>query len=162
MDMITILKIVVDVFIGLIGLLIIIKSFKSGALKGMIALLIMLVLSAGLMWATSWMIDQSFKKAALTKFSNRFLFREEKLALKGCVKNIGKYKINHVYLHVKIINNAAGGSAQTQNGGRENTMKYSATVAKNVSKGAQKCFSVQFKYPSYFKLANIQKHISWD
>lgn len=162
MDMVFVLKIVADIFVALIMLLIMVKTIKGSSLiNGLIIVLFEAILTIALIWGMSWMIDQSFKKAALTKFSNRFIFRAEKLALTGCVKNIGKYKINHVYLHIKIINNAVGGGS-TNNNGRDNTLKYSTTVAKNLAKGSQKCFSTVFKYPAYFKLANIQKHLSWD
>ncbi len=163
MDLVEILKIVMAVFIAFIFLVIIVKSWNpEQPFKAFMILIVEVAVGVVVILLSSWAVDNSFKKAVLTQFSNRFIHSQEKLSIKGCVRNVGKYPINNVYLHIKVINNASGGSVQNNSSGRSNTLERSDKVVTHLSRGAQKCFVVSFKYPPYFKLANIQKQISWD
>ena len=105
---------------------------------------------------------QSFIKVKLSKFRNTPLPSSEKLAVKGCVKNVGKYKASTVTLHVKVVNNAAGGSLAKSGDSRDQTKEYNVLVAKNLAKGTTRCFNKRLKYPPYFRLANIKAHISYN
>ena len=136
------------------------KTMKMGNFfKALLYIIIELVVAAGLIFVSWWAIDSSFKKARLTRFGNTPMPNSEKLALHGCVKNVGKYKINNVILHIKVINNATKGPTSGSTG-RDNTLKVSLNIIKNLAPSTQKCFKKRIKYPPYFKLANIQRHIT--
>lgn len=161
MGLIAALKILVVIVVILVFILVAYKTLKalSGA-KAFGYILGELVVFAGIAFGAQWAVGQSFIKVELRNFHNTPMPSSEKLSVKGCVKNVGKFKAKEVTLYIKVVNNASGGSLSGKGDGRPQKKEYSIVVAKNLSKGTQKCFNKRFKYPPYFRLANIKAHIS--
>lgn len=160
MDLLSALKAVLTVVWVIVFLFAAYKTIKMvPVLKAFLFIPIELIVVIGLVFVSWWGVDSSFKKARLTRFGNTPMPNSEKLALHGCVKNVGKYKINTVTLHIKVINNATSGPT-SGNDGRDNTLEVDLPVVKNLAPSTQKCFKKRIKYPPYFKLANIQRHIT--
>lgn len=163
MNVILLIKVLTAVAVALVFLFTAYKTMKSQSLSSVKSFLYVIieligftVLTLGLFWT----INQSFIKVKLTKFNNTPMPSSEKLAIGGCVRNFGTYKANAVTLHIKIINNASGGSFSDSGDGRENTLELSTVVARNLAPKTQKCFKKRFPYPPYFRLANIRSHLS--
>jgi hypothetical protein len=155
------LKILVIIVVALLFLLTAYKTSKAltGG-KAFLYIVVEIVVFIVIGFGAQWAVSQSFIKVKLTGFRNTPLPSSEKLAVKGCVKNIGKYKASTVTLHVKVINNASGGSFSSSGDSRPQKLELDTVVAKNLRKGTTKCFNKRFKYPPYFKLANIRAHVS--
>jgi len=162
MSAIIIMKVFTGIGFGLLFLFFIYKTIKSvGGIKGILYAFLEIILAVGLIYGSMLMINKSFIKVRLTKFNNTPMPSSEKLAIRGCVKNDGTYKANVVTLHIKVINHASGGSLkQDRTDGRDNTLEIDVIVAKNLAPKTQKCFTKRFRYPPYFRLANIRSHIS--
>lgn len=163
MNIIILMKVFAAITIALIFLFTAYKTMKSekrSAVKSFFYVILEVLLFIGLTFGSFWMINQSFIKVKLTKFNNRPMPSSEKLAIGGCVRNFGTYKANSVTLHIKVINNASGGSFSKSGDGRESTVKFSTVVARNLAPKTQKCFKKRFPYPPYFRLANIRSHLS--
>ena len=163
MNVIVLMKVLAALLIALIFLFVAYKTMKSknnSTVTSFLYVILELLLMIGLTFGTFWMINQSFIKVKLTKFNNTPIPSREKLAIGGCVRNFGTYKANTVTLHIKIINNASGGSFSDSGDGRENTLEIDTVVAKNLAPKTQKCFKKRFPYPPYFRLANIRSHLS--
>lgn len=161
MDLLTGLKVLIVIIMVLLFLLVAYKTLKAlSSGKAFLYILIEAVVFTLLTFAVQWGVTQSFIKVELRKFHNTPLPTSEKLALKGCVKNVGRYKASTVTLHIKVVNNASGGSFGDSDAGRVNSLEKDIVVAKNLAKGTIKCFTKRIKYPPYFKLANIRAHIS--
>lgn len=163
MNVIVLMKVLAAIVIALIFLFVAYKTMKSkhhSTAVSFLYVIVELALVVGLTFGSFWMINQSFIKVKLTKFKNTPLPSREKLSISGCVRNFGTYKANVVTLHIKIINNASGGSFGDSGDGRENTLEIDTVVARNLAPKTQKCFNKRFPYPPYFRLANIRSHLS--
>ena len=160
MNMLAILKIVVIIVVAVIFLFTAYKTMKalSGG-KAFIYVIIEVVVFSALAYGVQYVVTQSFIKAELRNFHNTPIPTSEKLAVKGCVKNVGMYKASEVTLHIKVVNNALGGSFGPTNG-RPQTFNLDTVVVTNLAKGTTKCFNKRFKYPPYFKLVKMTRHIS--
>ena len=159
--MIFTLQVVVVIVVVIAFLLTAYKTTKGvSPVKAFLFFIVELVVFAGIGYGGQWAVAQSFIKVQLTKFRNTPLPSSEKLAVKGCVKNVGSYKATIVTLHIKVINNASGGSLSKSGDSRPQSIEYDLAVAKNLAKGTTKCFNKSFPYPPYFKLANIKAHVS--
>ena len=162
MNVIVLMKVLAAIGVALLFVFVAYKTIKSKNNTTMASLLYVVLealLFVGLTFGSFWAINQSFIKVKLTKFHNTPLPSSEKLAVKGCVRNFGTYKANTVILHIKIINNASGGSFGDSGDGRENTLELDTVVARNLAPKTQKCFNKRFPYPPYFRLANIRSYI---
>ncbi len=161
MDLVMVMKIVSIVVVVLLFLWSAHKTTKS--FRGMQAFMYIIaevIIFVALAFAAQWSVAQAFIKVELTRFHNTPIPSSEKLAVKGCVKNIGSYKASEVVLHVKVINNAAKGMKKTKDDGRPQTLSFSTVVARNLAKGVTKCFNKSFPYPPYFRLAHIRRYLS--
>lgn len=162
MGLITGLKILVVMVIILIFFLAAYKTVKSisgGKVFGYI--LAEFVIFAGIAYGAQWIVTQSFIKVELKNFHNTHLLRQEKLAVKGTVHNIGKFKATEVKLQIKVINNFSGGSFAKIDDSCDATLVREFVVARNLGRGISKRFNKTFKYPSCFKLANIRAKLSY-
>lgn len=155
------LKIIVIIVVALLFIMVAYKTSKaSSGGKAFLYIIIELAIFFAIGFGAQWAVTQSFIKIKLTKFRNTAIPSSERLAVKGCVRNVGSYRASKVTLHVKVINNASGGSFAKGGDDRPQKKKYTIVVAKNLAKGRTKCFNKSFKYPPYFRLANIKAHIS--
>ena len=127
--------------------------------KAFLYMILEIVLAVGMVFGSYFLINQGFIKVKLTKLKNRPIPSSEKLSVSGCVRNYGTYKASTVTLHIKVINNASGGSFSDSGDGRDSTLELDTVVARNLAPKTQKCFNKRFKYPPYFRLANIRTHI---
>ena len=160
MGLISALKILVVIVVFLLFILVAYKTLKdSSGMKAFIYVFIEFFIFAGLAFGVQWMVTQSFIKVELRNFHNTPVPSSEKLSVKGCVRNIGNYKASTVTLHIKVVNNASGGSFGSASD-KPQKLELKTVVAKNLAKGIQRCFNKRFKYPPYFRLANIRAHIS--
>jgi hypothetical protein len=159
--MILALKIIVILIVVMVFFLTLYKTTRGvSAGKGLLYFMMEVLVFAAIGYGAQWAVTQSFIKVELRKFRNTPLPTSEKLAVKGCVKNVGSYKAKSVTLHVKVINNAAAGMSKGKDDSRENTLELNTVVARNLAKGTTKCFNKRFPYPPYFRLAHIKAHIS--
>ena len=161
MGLIVALKILVIIVVVLIFILIAYKTTKalSGG-KAFVYVLVELAVFAAIAFGAQWAVGQSFIKVELKNFRTTFP-SPGKLALKGSVKNIGKFQATTVTLHVKVVNNASGGLGKSGDS-RDQTVEYHVVVARKLGKGITKRFNRNVKYPTYFKLSNIKAHISYN
>ena len=108
------------------------------------------------------------KKVKLVKIDNRRYLTQEKISYFGLVKNVGKYPVAQVYLHIKLVNgghatgNVKGGNFYKPSGlgdffkganklYKPQTIEKEFVIAKNLKPGAVVPFRVTFDYPGYFR-----------
>lgn len=160
MGLITGLKILVIIVVALLFLLTAYKTMKSlSGGKAFSYIVFELLVFVGIGFGAQWAVTQSFIKVELRNFRNTPLLSQEKLMVKGSVKNVGKFRASTVTLHIKVVNNASGGSF-AKSDSREQSLEFDVVVARNLAKGTTKYFRKSFPYPPYFKLANIRAHIT--
>ena len=140
------------------------KSRKAGGFLVVTGIILgEMIVTVALIWAVTWSIDVSFKKAKLISFKTTRISSQEKLMIKGVIKNVGKYPINNLFVKVKIINAVSYGGKMDSS--RSNTVDETIKVRmrRPLLPGATKRFSTAIHYPPYFNLAGTpQRSISWN
>ena len=134
--------------------------FSSFLVTGMLALFSMFVL------------DKYTKKGKLINITHKRVLLNETIMFFGQVQNVGRFKIGHCKLEVKIVNNALDlnnvtgktfyaprsglGSLFSSKEERPSTIIKDFTVAKNLKPGEIRNFSAPMPYPPYFQKADIR------
>ena len=134
--------------------------FSSFLVTSMLALFSMFVL------------DKYTKKGKLINITHKRVLLNETIMFFGQVQNVGRFKIGHCKLEVKIVNNALDlnnvtgktfyaprsglGSLFSNKEERPSTIIKDFTVAKNLKPGEIRNFSATMPYPPYFQKADIR------
>ena len=122
-----------------------------------------------------FVLDKYTKKARLVSIENHRILRTEEIVFKGMVKNIGRFKIGHCTLSIKMVNNPVkagelSGSTLFKPSGieffgkkskkeRPNTVEREFVVARDLPPGAIQRFSVRMPYPPYFSKTRLIYHL---
>lgn len=134
--------------------------FSSFLVTSMLALFSMFVL------------DKYTKKGKLVNITHKRVLLNETIMFFGQVQNVGRFKIGHCKLEVKIVNNALNvnnlsgktfyaprsglSSLFSSKNERPSTIIKDFTIAKNLKPGEIKNFSATMPYPPYFQKADIR------
>jgi len=134
--------------------------FSSFLVTSMLALFSMFVL------------DKYTKKAKLINITHKRVLLNETIMFFGQVQNVGRFKIGHCKLEVKMVNNALNlnnisgktfyapksglGSLFTNKEEKPSTIIKDFTIAKNLKPGEIRNFSATMPYPPYFQKADIR------
>ncbi len=116
-------------------------------------------------------LEKYTKKAELVDVDSRRVLINETMAIKGKVKNIGKFKINYCKLNIKLVNNGWGAKVSKgtffKSGGfsifgsknkqiKPNTIRITKFIINGgLRPGEIKMFSAIIPYPPYFKNTDI-------
>ncbi len=119
-----------------------------------------------------FVLDKYTKKAKLVNITHRRVLLNETIMFFGQVQNIGRFKIGHCKLEVKIVNNAlnvndlSGSTFYKPRSGlgflfsskeeKPSTIIKDFVVAKNLKPGELRNFSASMPYPPYFQKADIR------
>ncbi len=119
-----------------------------------------------------FVLDKYTKKGKLINITHKRVLLNETIMFFGRVQNVGRFKIGHCKLEVKIVNNALNlnnisgktfyaprsgiGSLFTNKKDRPSTIIKDFTIAKNLKPGDVISFSATMPYPPYFQKANIR------